>query len=328
MVAEGRDVADLAASFRQQIDALDMGLLHDTIETPLVRVLAKMEVAGIGIDRVELTKISDELKTSAAGLQATVQELAGHEFNVNSTQQLRTVLYDELGLKPGQEDQDRLFDRCPDPREPARRAPDHRRIVVLPGSGEAAVDLRREPAGRSGRRRPDPRLVPPDGGPDGAHLLRSPEPAQHPGAQRARQAVPPGLRAGRGVLVPGGRLRPGRAACDRPPLRRRRADRSDDLGVRRAPGRRVGRVPDAARRGHAHPARVLQNGLLRAGLRHGGLRAEPAPRCAGRRGGRHHGELLRRLPEREAVHGRDRGRGAGPGWRPAPSSAGCARCPI
>jgi DNA polymerase I len=101
MVAEGRDVADLAASFRQQIDALDMVFLHDGIETPLVRVLAKMEVAGIGIDRVELTKISDELKLSAAGLQATVQELAGHEFNVNSTQQLRTVLYDELGLKPG-----------------------------------------------------------------------------------------------------------------------------------------------------------------------------------------------------------------------------------
>jgi len=101
MVTEGRDVADLAAGFRQRIDALDMGHLHDGIETPLVRVLAKMEVAGIGIDRVELTKISDELKASALALQATVQELAGHEFNVNSTQQLRTVLYDELGLKPG-----------------------------------------------------------------------------------------------------------------------------------------------------------------------------------------------------------------------------------
>ena len=101
MVTEGRDVADLAAGFRQRIDALDMGHLHDGIETPLVRVLAKMEVAGIGIDRVELTKISDELKASALALQATVQELAGHELNVNSTQQLRTVLYDELGLKPG-----------------------------------------------------------------------------------------------------------------------------------------------------------------------------------------------------------------------------------
>jgi DNA polymerase-1 len=101
MVAEGRDVTELAAGYRVRLDALEMGPLHDDIETPLVRVLAKMEVAGIGIDRTELKKISDELKTSAAALQSRVQELAGHEFNVNSTQQLRTVLYDELGLKPG-----------------------------------------------------------------------------------------------------------------------------------------------------------------------------------------------------------------------------------
>ncbi len=101
LVAEGRDVAELAAGYRDRLDALEMGPLHDDIETPLVRVLAKMEVAGIGIDRAELTKISGELKESAAALQGRVQELAGHEFNVNSTQQLRTVLYDELGLKPG-----------------------------------------------------------------------------------------------------------------------------------------------------------------------------------------------------------------------------------
>ncbi len=101
MVAEGRDVAELAEGYRGRLEALEMGPLHDDIETPLVRVLAKMEVAGIGIDRTELTKISDELKTSALALQTAVQDLAGHEFNVNSTQQLRTVLYDELGLKPG-----------------------------------------------------------------------------------------------------------------------------------------------------------------------------------------------------------------------------------
>ncbi|MGO8861375.1 MAG: DNA polymerase I [Acidimicrobiales bacterium] len=101
LVEEGREVAELAEGYRARLDALDMGSLHDDIETPLVRVLAKMEVAGIGIDRVELTKISGELKGSAAALQGRVQELAGHEFNVNSTQQLRSVLYDELGLTPG-----------------------------------------------------------------------------------------------------------------------------------------------------------------------------------------------------------------------------------
>jgi DNA polymerase-1 len=98
---EAADVAAMAAGFRQRLVSEDMVMLHDDIETPLVRVLAKMEVAGIGVDRSELQTIADSLKASAATLQAEVQEHAGHEFNVNSTPQLRTVLYDELGLTPG-----------------------------------------------------------------------------------------------------------------------------------------------------------------------------------------------------------------------------------
>ena len=98
---EAADVAAMALNFRQRIASEGMTMLHDDIETPLVRVLAKMEVAGIGVDRAELQTIADSLKESAAALQREVQELAGHEFNVNSTPQLRTVLYDELGLTPG-----------------------------------------------------------------------------------------------------------------------------------------------------------------------------------------------------------------------------------
>jgi DNA polymerase-1 len=98
---EAADVAGMALGFRRRLDTEDMAGLHDDIETPLVRVLAKMEVAGIGVDRAELQAITDVLKESAAALQSEVQEHAGHEFNVNSTPQLRTVLYDELGLTPG-----------------------------------------------------------------------------------------------------------------------------------------------------------------------------------------------------------------------------------
>jgi DNA polymerase-1 len=99
--AEAQDVAGIAHGFRRRLSTEDMVVLHDDIETPLVRVLAKMEVAGIGVDRAELQAIADSLKESAAKLQAEVQEIAGHEFNVNSTPQLRTVLYDEIGLTPG-----------------------------------------------------------------------------------------------------------------------------------------------------------------------------------------------------------------------------------
>ena len=99
--AEAADVVGMAAGFRRRLAAEDMVSLHDDIETPLVRVLAKMEVAGIAVDRGELQSIADSLTASAATLQQEVQKLAGHEFNVNSTPQLRTVLYDELALTPG-----------------------------------------------------------------------------------------------------------------------------------------------------------------------------------------------------------------------------------
>jgi DNA polymerase-1 len=98
---EAADVFAMAHSFRTRLTADDMVKLHDDIERPLVRVLAKMEVAGIAVDRSELQSIADELKESAATLQDEVQKIAGHEFNVNSTPQLRTVLFDELGLTPG-----------------------------------------------------------------------------------------------------------------------------------------------------------------------------------------------------------------------------------
>jgi DNA polymerase-1 len=99
--ADARSAANLAVGYRARLEAEGMASLHDDIENPLVRVLAKMEVAGIGVDRAELTSITTSLQKAAAAGQAKVQELAGHEFNVNSTKQLRTVLYDELGLTPG-----------------------------------------------------------------------------------------------------------------------------------------------------------------------------------------------------------------------------------
>jgi DNA polymerase-1 len=99
--AEARDVARMAVGYRAQIEAQGMVMLHDDIETPLVRVLAKMEVAGIGVDRPVLQGIADALAAQAKVLSERVCELAGHDFNVNSTPQLRAVLYDEIGLTPG-----------------------------------------------------------------------------------------------------------------------------------------------------------------------------------------------------------------------------------
>jgi len=74
--------------------------LHDEIDRPLVRVLARMEVTGVPVDRDVLQGIATELAEECDSLEATIQDLAGVPFNVNSVKQLREVLYDRLGLQP------------------------------------------------------------------------------------------------------------------------------------------------------------------------------------------------------------------------------------
>jgi len=75
--------------------------LHDELEVPLVRVLARMEHRGIGVDPEVLIRIRDELTAETDDLRAAVIAEAGHDFNVNSTKQLREVLFEELQLTPG-----------------------------------------------------------------------------------------------------------------------------------------------------------------------------------------------------------------------------------
>jgi DNA polymerase-1 len=74
-------------------------LLHE-IESPLVRVLARMEVIGVPVDRDVLHEITAGLAEECLSLEATIQDLAGEPFKVNSVPQLRSVLYERLGLTP------------------------------------------------------------------------------------------------------------------------------------------------------------------------------------------------------------------------------------
>ncbi|WP_334144545.1 DNA polymerase I [Rhabdothermincola sp.] len=93
-------VAFLVEPLTSTLDARGLRALNDDVETPLVRVLAKMEIAGIGVDVDELRRLSDSLADDCERLRRQVWADAGHEFNVNSTPQLRQVLFEELGLTP------------------------------------------------------------------------------------------------------------------------------------------------------------------------------------------------------------------------------------
>jgi DNA polymerase-1 len=82
------------------LDAQGLRTLNDAIEVPLVRVLARMEQVGVGVDVGELRRLRDHLNTECERLRAEIYTDAGSEFNVNSTPQLRTILFDQLGLVP------------------------------------------------------------------------------------------------------------------------------------------------------------------------------------------------------------------------------------
>lgn len=93
-------VSRLIEPMLASLDANGLRSLHDDIETPLVAVLAQMEHVGVGVDRAELEGLNQRLTAEVTELAAAIQEDAGEAFNVNSTPQLRTILFDKLGLTP------------------------------------------------------------------------------------------------------------------------------------------------------------------------------------------------------------------------------------
>ena len=93
-------VARLADVLVPGLEARGLRALWDDIERPLVRVLARMEDLGVRVDTAYLAELVAGLTEEVHALDAEIQEMAGHPFTVNSTPQLRTVLFDELGLAP------------------------------------------------------------------------------------------------------------------------------------------------------------------------------------------------------------------------------------
>ncbi|MGH9292288.1 MAG: DNA polymerase I [Acidimicrobiales bacterium] len=90
----------LAPLLRRALSEGGARRLYEEVERPLIGVLARMELAGIAVDRAALEAINSEMTSETHRLEVELQRLAGEEFNVNSTPQLRQVLFDRLGLAP------------------------------------------------------------------------------------------------------------------------------------------------------------------------------------------------------------------------------------
>ena len=91
-------IFQLGNYYAKHMDKDQKSLLED-MELPLSVVLAKMEQSGISLDMLYLEKFSQELTTELGKLEKQIFELAGHTFNINSTQQLQKVLFEELKLE-------------------------------------------------------------------------------------------------------------------------------------------------------------------------------------------------------------------------------------
>jgi len=86
---------------KPQLHSVGVTKVYETLERPLVPVLAAMERSGIKVDRDTLSRMSNAFAQKMAGLEDEIYGLAGRKFNVGSPAQVGEILFDEMGLEGG-----------------------------------------------------------------------------------------------------------------------------------------------------------------------------------------------------------------------------------
>ncbi len=101
--AEDADITlRLWLTFKPQLHRARVTTVYETLERPLVPVLAAMERHGVLVDRDTLRAMSGEFAQKMAALESEIHALAGRSFNVGSPRQLGEILFDEMGLPGGE----------------------------------------------------------------------------------------------------------------------------------------------------------------------------------------------------------------------------------
>ncbi|MEQ9260621.1 MAG: DNA polymerase I [Roseovarius sp.] len=100
--AEDADITlRLWHTFKPRLHRERVTTVYETLERPLVPVLAQMERHGIKVDRETLSRMSNAFAQKMAALEAEIHELAGEKFNVGSPKQLGEILFDKMSLEGG-----------------------------------------------------------------------------------------------------------------------------------------------------------------------------------------------------------------------------------
>jgi DNA polymerase-1 len=86
---------------KPRLMAYRVNTVYETLERPLVSVLARMERRGISIDRQVLSRLSGEFAQTAARVEADIQKMAGEPINPGSPKQLGDIMFGKMGLPGG-----------------------------------------------------------------------------------------------------------------------------------------------------------------------------------------------------------------------------------
>lgn len=83
---------------KPQLHVKGVSTVYETLERPLVPVLAQMEMAGVKVDRDTLSRMSNAFSQKMAGLEDEIYALSGRKFAINSPKQLGELMFDEMNL--------------------------------------------------------------------------------------------------------------------------------------------------------------------------------------------------------------------------------------
>ncbi|SOC02282.1 DNA polymerase I [Rhodobacter maris] len=130
--AEDADVTlRLWRAFKPQLSRARVTTVYETLERPLVPVLAEMEMAGVKVDTSVLARMSNVFAQRMAGLEEEIQTLAGQPFNVGSPKQLGEILFDGMGVPGGQKGKTGAYATGADVLEDITTMDDHKEAAAL-----------------------------------------------------------------------------------------------------------------------------------------------------------------------------------------------------
>ena len=98
--ADAETTLRLLPVMRERVEQVHGTQLMNQVETPLIPVLANMEMTGVLLDLPYFEKLEHELRGRLSEIEKQVYDAVGKTFNINSTQQLSEVLFDRLRLQP------------------------------------------------------------------------------------------------------------------------------------------------------------------------------------------------------------------------------------